>query len=81
MIPVCSSLVPTLIKDYLFKKQILIPIQMKFFKLERRNVVLNFLKLLKAFFFIGAGAGVGAGEKKYLETEPVKNGPAPQHCL
>ena len=54
---------------------------MKFFNLERRNVVLNFFKLLKAFFFIGAGAGVGAGEKKYLETEPVKNGPAPQHCL
>ena len=28
--------------------------------------------------FMGAGAGVGAGKKKYLE--PVKDGPAPQHC-
>ena len=38
-----------------------------------------FFKCLKAYFFIGAGAGVGAGEKKY--SEPVKNGPAPQHSL
>ena len=32
---------------------------------------------LNAYFFIGAGARVRAGKKKY--PEPVKNGPALQH--
>ena len=41
----------------------------------------NFFLIVQSLLFIGAGAGVGAGagEKKYLEQEPVKNGPAPQH--
>ena len=35
--------------------------------------------MVERLIFIGAGAG--AGEKKYQEPEPAKNGPAPQHWL
>ena len=38
----------------------------------------NFLKMVESLLFIGAGAGVGAGEKK---MDPVKNEPAPQRCI
>ena len=34
--------------------------------------------MVKRLILIGAGAG--AGEKKYQEPEPAKNGPASQHC-
>ena len=37
----------------------------------------SFLVFFKAYFFTRAGAG----QKKKLEPEPVKNGPAPQHWL
>ena len=47
---------------------------MKFFKLGSRNIVLKIL-LVESLLFIGAGAGarVGAGEKRTFW-------PAPQHC-
>ena len=37
--------------------------------------------MVESLLFLGAGAGVGVSEKKYLEPEPVKNGLAPQHWL
>ena len=42
-----------------------------------------FTTFLPIFIWRGAGAGAGERKKKYLEPEPVKSVPAPQHwpCL